>query len=106
MKSDKKNKNTLEEKATSQLCEPMSIKLCRQSFPIMLPSCFFAEQLRATAQSDTAASPSREFFGTGQHMTSEQVGCNSDTYLTGMHLTVITGSAQILLISNKASSVS
>ncbi len=60
MKSDLKKKNTL---ATSQLCEPMSIKLCRQSFPIMLLiSAVSAEQLRATAQSDTAASPSREFF--------------------------------------------
>ncbi len=65
----------------------MSIKLCRQSFPIMLLiSAVSGEQLRATAQSDTAASPSREFFGTRQHMTSEQVGCNSDTFLTGMHL--------------------
>ncbi len=53
----------------------MSIKLCRQSFPIMLLiSAVSGEQLRATAQSDTAASPSREFFGTRQHMTSEQVG--------------------------------
>ncbi len=82
----------------------MSIKLCRQSFPIMLLiSAVSGEQLRATAQSDTAASPSREFFGTRQHMTSEQVGCNSDTFLTAC---ISRGSAQILLISNKASSVS
>lgn len=35
-----------------------------QSFPI---STVGGEQLRSTAQSDTAASPSREFFGTRQH---------------------------------------
>uniref|UniRef100_A0A672MM92 Nipped-B protein n=1 Tax=Sinocyclocheilus grahami TaxID=75366 RepID=A0A672MM92_SINGR len=39
-----------------------------QSFPIMLLiSAVGGGQLRSTAQSDTAASPSREFFGTRQH---------------------------------------
>ncbi len=34
---------------------------------MLLISAVGGEQLRSTAQSDTAASPSREFFGTRQH---------------------------------------
>ncbi len=43
-----------------------------------------------TTQSDTAALPSQEFFGNFS-LTPEQGGRNSDTFLTGMHLAVITG---------------
>ncbi len=46
--------------------------------------------MHATAQSDTDASPSREFFAT-LSVTSEQAGHISDTFLTGMQLVVITG---------------
>ncbi len=58
--------------------------------PIILISAVGGEQLRSTAQSDTAASPAF-FWHMYVIMTSEQGGCNSDTFLTGMHLVVITG---------------
>ncbi len=49
----------------SRMSEPMSIKLCHHSvFPVMLlVSAVGRQQLCQTAQSDTAASPSQEFFG-------------------------------------------
>ncbi len=55
-----------------------------------LVSTVGAEQLCSTAQSDTAASPSRELIGSSS-LTSEQGGRKSDTFLTGIHLAVITG---------------
>jgi len=58
--------------------------------PIILISAVGGEQLCSTAQSDTAASPAF-FWHMYVIMTSEQGGCNSDTFLTGMHLAVITG---------------
>ncbi len=68
----------------------MSIKQTHKSvFPIMLLiSAVGGEQLRSTAQSDSAASPSWEFFDTRQH---DIRAHNPDTFLTGMHLAVITG---------------
>ncbi len=65
MKSYIKKINIWAENAASRLSEPMNTKLCSQSFPIMLLiSAVDEEQLRATAQSDTAASPSRELSKT------------------------------------------
>ncbi len=66
--------------------------LCLHLSPCLHLSSQFLnwEQLRSTAQSDTAASPAF-FWHMYVIMTSEQGGCNSDTFLTGMHLAVITG---------------
>ncbi len=62
------------------------------------PSCTAGEeQLRSTARLTRCRERLLAYVG----MTSEQGGLPSDTFLTGMHLAVVIGSAQILLISNE-----
>lgn len=92
--------NILEENKTSWLIKPMSITLCRQQ---VTSHHAFCRCSRGKASVPDCAI--WHIFLTYVNMTSEQVGPHLDTFLTEMHLLVITGIGfePILLISNEPS---